>query len=43
MTTSRQSGVSLVELMIALAVGLMVVIAAMGSLVYTRNRSRVRR
>lgn len=41
MTTSRQSGVSLVELMIALAVGLMVVIAAMGSLVYTRTASRL--
>ncbi|MBU7572272.1 MAG: PilW family protein [Hydrogenophaga sp.] len=41
MTTSRQSGASLVELMIALAVGLMVVIAAMGSLVYTRTASQV--
>lgn len=41
MKTSRQSGVSLIELMIGMVVGLMVVIASMGSLVYTRTASRV--
>lgn len=41
MRPSRQSGVSLIEIMIGLVIGLMVVIAAMGSLVYTRTASRV--
>jgi len=40
MRASRQSGLSLIELMIGLVVGLMVVIAAMGSLVYTRAASQ---
>lgn len=41
MRPSRQSGVSLIELMIGLVIGLMVVIASMGSLVYTRAASRM--
>lgn len=41
MRASRQSGVSLIELMVGLIIGLMVVIAAMGSLVYTRAASSV--
>lgn len=41
MKASRQSGVSLIELMIGMVVGLMVVIAATGSLAYTRTASRV--
>lgn len=41
MKTSHQSGVSLIELMIGLVIGLVVAIAAMGSLVYTRTASRV--
>lgn len=41
MRASRQSGLSLVELMIGLVVGIMVVIAAMGCLVYTRAASQV--
>ena len=41
MRASRQSGLSLIELMIGLVVGLLVVIAAMGSLVYTRAASQV--
>lgn len=41
MRVSRQSGVSLIELMVGLVVGLLVVIAAMGSLVYTRTASQV--
>lgn len=41
MSASRQSGVSLIELMVGLAIGLMVVMAAMGSLVSTRAASVV--
>ncbi|RJP64571.1 MAG: hypothetical protein C4535_16755 [Comamonadaceae bacterium] len=36
---SRQSGVSLIELLIGIAIGLLVVVAAIGSLVYTRTSS----
>lgn len=35
----RQRGVSLIELLIGLVIGLLVVVAAMGSLVYTRTAS----
>ena len=35
----RQRGVSLIELLIGLVIGLLVVVAAMGSLVYTRASS----
>jgi type IV pilus assembly protein PilW len=41
MTVSRQSGMGLIELMVGLVVGLLVVIAATGSLVTTRTASRV--
>lgn len=41
MSASRQSGFSLIELMIGLLVGLVVVIAAMGCLAYTRAASQV--
>lgn len=41
MSASRQSGMSLIELMVGLVVGLMVVMVAMGSLVTTRAASQV--
>lgn len=41
MRMSRQSGLSLIELMVGLLVGLLVVIAAMGTLVTTRAASQV--
>jgi type IV pilus assembly protein PilW len=41
MRALHQSGMSLIELMVGLAIGLVVVIAAMGSVVYTRTASSV--